>query len=132
MKDLIFVSEVKCSQVLYDEIERNGGEAIMWKTGHGFIKAKMKEVNAVLAGEMSGHIFFRDRYYGYDDAIYAGCRLIEIMAKKKHLNKDSKVSDLIEALPKMYTSKEVRYACEDDLKEKVLKDLKEKVAQNPD
>ena len=80
------VSEVKCSQVLYDTIEELGGNAIMTKTGHGYIKSKMREVDALLAGEMSGHTFFKDRYYGYDDAIYAGCRLIEIVAKNKQKN----------------------------------------------
>ena len=70
------VSEVKCSQVLYDTIDACGGQAIMCKTGHGYIKGKMKESGAILAGEMSGHTFFKDRYYGFDDAIYAGCRII--------------------------------------------------------
>jgi len=81
-----FVSEVKCSQVLFDTINANGGEAIMWKTGHGYIKSKMKETKAILSGEMSGHIFFKDRYYGFDDAIYAGARFIEIVAKAKKEN----------------------------------------------
>ena len=70
-----FISEVKCSQILYDELNRLGGNAIMWKTGHSLIKAKMKEEHAELAGEMSGHMFFADRYYGFDDALYAACRL---------------------------------------------------------
>src|SRR5207247_8749689 len=74
------VSEVKCSQTLYDDIEKHGGRAIMWKAGHSLIKAKMKEEHALLAGEMSGHIFFADRYFGYDDAVYAGLRLLEIAA----------------------------------------------------
>ena len=102
----VFISEVKCSQVLFDEINKNGGNAIMWKTGHGFIKSKMREENAIFAGEMSGHIFFRDRYYGYDDAIYAGCRLIEIIARNKANKPDFKISDLINSLPKTFTSKE--------------------------
>src|SRR3989304_5067627 len=80
-KSATFVGEVKCSQIMYDEIQRLGGNAIMWKKGHSLIKSKMKETGAVLAGEMSGHIFFADRYFGYDDAIYASCRLIEILAK---------------------------------------------------
>ena len=75
-----FIGEVKCSQVMYDEIERLGGTAIMYKTGHSLIKAKMKEEHAELAGEMSGHMFFKDRYFGFDDALYAACRLIEIVA----------------------------------------------------
>src|SRR3989338_10033823 len=78
---LTFIGDVKCSQVMYDEIERLGGNAIMWKTGHSLIKSKMKEAGAILGGEMSGHMFFADRYFGYDDAIYASCRLIEIFSK---------------------------------------------------
>ena len=80
---LTVVSEVKCSQVLFDSINNAGGHAVMCKTGHGYIKDKMKETNALLAGEMSGHTFFKDKYYGFDDAIYAGCRIIEIIAKNK-------------------------------------------------
>ncbi|HUK99924.1 MAG TPA: phosphomannomutase/phosphoglucomutase, partial [Nitrospirota bacterium] len=78
-----FISEVKCSQAMYDDIRAHGGNAVMWKTGHSLIKAKMKEVHAALAGEMSGHLFFADRYFGYDDAIYAACRLVEILKKIK-------------------------------------------------
>ena len=74
------IGEVKCSQALYDDLRKHGGNAIMWRTGHSLIKAKMKETGAEIAGEMSGHIFFRDRYYGFDDAIYAACRLMEIVA----------------------------------------------------
>lgn len=82
-KNPTVVSEVKCSQVLFDTINEAGGNAVMCKTGHGYIKEKMKETNAILGGEMSGHTFFKDRYYGFDDAIYAGCRIIEIIAKIK-------------------------------------------------
>ena len=82
------VSEVKCSQVLYDTINATGANAIMCKTGHGFIKEKMKETGALLGGEMSGHTFFKDRYYGFDDAVYAGCRMIEIVSKNKKANTD--------------------------------------------
>ena len=76
-----FIGEVKCSQSLYDDIRQRGGNAIMWRTGHSLIKAKMKETHAELAGEMSGHMFFADRYYGFDDALYAACRLMEIVAQ---------------------------------------------------
>ena len=76
-----FIGEVKCSQVMYDELKRLGGNPIMYKTGHSLIKSKMKEIRAELAGEMSGHMFFADRYYGFDDAIYAALRLIEIVAR---------------------------------------------------
>ncbi|OGR11949.1 MAG: phosphomannomutase, partial [Desulfobacula sp. GWF2_41_7] len=75
-----FISEVKCSMVMYDDIRKHGGNAVMWRTGHSLIKKKMKEENAALAGEMSGHMFFKDRYLGFDDALYATCRLLEIMA----------------------------------------------------
>ncbi|HYV03493.1 MAG TPA: phosphomannomutase/phosphoglucomutase, partial [Blastocatellia bacterium] len=74
-----FIAEVKCSQTLFDDIARHGGNPIMWKVGHSLIKAKMKESRAAMAGEMSGHLFFADRYFGYDDAIYAGARLLEIL-----------------------------------------------------
>ncbi|MFA6989694.1 MAG: phosphomannomutase/phosphoglucomutase [Candidatus Gastranaerophilaceae bacterium] len=127
-----FISEVKCSQHLFDMINANGGDAIMWKTGHGYIKSKMKEENAIFAGEMSGHIFFRDKYYGFDDAVYAGCRFIETVAKHKKNNPDFKVSEFIKSLPKVCTSKEVRYSCPNELKETVLQDLTETFAENPD
>lgn len=120
----VIVSEVKCSQVMYDMINQSGGEAVMWKTGHGFIKSKMRERGALLAGEMSGHIFFKDRYYGFDDAIYAGCRFIEILAKKRLKNPNLKVSQIVDALPFKSASRELRYRCEDDLKQGTLKELK--------
>ncbi len=126
----VVVSEVKCSQVLFDEINKQGGEAIMSKTGHGFIKAKMKETNAILAGEMSGHMFFKDRYYGYDDAIYAGCRIIEIIAKNKKSNKDFKLSDILKPFKKVCTLDEVRHKCKNELKKPVLKELTEKIQKD--
>ena len=80
-KGATFISEVKCSRNLFEDIEKRGGKAIMWKAGHSLIKQKMKETNALMAGEMSGHVFFADRYFGYDDAIYATIRLLEILAR---------------------------------------------------
>jgi len=121
------VSEVKCSQVLYDTINEMGGNAVMTKTGHGYIKSKMREVNALLAGEMSGHTFFKDRYYGYDDAIYAGCRLIEIVAKNKLNNPNFKLGDLLEPFNKVYLSDEVRLKCPNELKKEVLENLKAQI-----
>ena len=106
-----FISEVKASQVFYDDIPKRGGRAIMWKTGHSIIKAKMKEEKAVLAGEMSGHIFFADRYYGYDDAIYASCRLIEILIKQK-----KPLSSLLSDVPQTVVTPEIRVDCSDDQK----------------
>ena len=76
-----FVGEVKCSQAMYDELAAAGGEVEMWKVGHSLIKARMKETGAQLAGEMSGHIFFAHRWLGFDDGIYAGARLLELLSR---------------------------------------------------
>ncbi len=116
-----FISEVKCSQTMYDDIAKNGGNAIMWKTGHSLIKAKMKETGALLAGEMSGHIFFADRYLGYDDAIYATCRLAEIAAKG-----GKKVSELLADVPKTYSTPEIRVDCPDEKKFQIVEAAKER------
>src|SRR5215471_12044273 len=113
-----FVSEVKASQSLYDEIERLGGKAIMWKVGHSLIKAKMKEEGALLAGEMSGHIFFAHRYFGYDDAIYAGLRLVEQLSRGKET-----LESLVDSLPKLVSTPEIRSDCPDDIKFDVVKRL---------
>ena len=118
------VSEVKCSQVLFDTINKIGGHAVMCKTGHGFIKEKMKETGALLAGEMSGHTFFKDRYYGYDDAIYAGCRIIEIISKHKKLNPEFKISDMIKPFNAVCTSQEVRFPCPNEKKQQTLEKFK--------
>jgi phosphomannomutase/phosphoglucomutase len=125
------VSEVKCSQVLYDTIDELGGNSVMCKTGHGYIKSKMKEVGAVLAGEMSGHTFFKDRYYGFDDAIYAGCRIIEILAEKKRYNRNFKISDMLEPFKKVYSSSEVRLSCPNSLKKSTLDSFKDLISKNP-
>ncbi|HXF90368.1 MAG TPA: phosphomannomutase/phosphoglucomutase, partial [Candidatus Nitrosotenuis sp.] len=114
------ISEVKASQVLYDEIARLGGNGIMWKTGHSLIKSKMKETGALLAGEMSGHLFFADRYFGYDDAIYAGCRLVEILVKESR-----PLSSFFTHLPKTYVTPEIRVDCPDDRKFKVVEKCRE-------
>lgn len=115
-----FIGEVKCSQVMYDELKRLGGNPIMYKTGHSLIKAKMKETKAELAGEMSGHMFFADRYYGYDDAIYAACRLIEIVA-----DSGRPLSAQTEGLPKMTVTPELRVDCPDERKFDVVARVKE-------
>jgi len=125
------VSEVKCSQVLYDTIDALGGIPVMCKTGHGYIKSKMKEVGAVLAGEMSGHTFFKDRYYGFDDAIYAGCRIIEILASRKKENKNFKISDMLEPFKKVYSSPEVRLSCPNSLKKSTLETFENEISKNP-
>jgi len=120
------VSEVKCSQTMYDDIRARGGNAIMWKTGHSLIKAKMKDVHAALAGEMSGHLFFADRYYGYDDAIYAACRLVEILKKfRSRGDHGVTASTLIADLPRTYNTPEIRFDCPDHLKFKVVEKAKD-------
>jgi phosphomannomutase/phosphoglucomutase len=111
-----FIGEVKCSQVMYDQIRAMGGNAIMWKTGHSLIKAKMKEVKAELAGEMSGHMFFADRYYGFDDAIYAACRLMEIVARS-----GKPLSAQLAGLPQTVATPEIRVDCPDELKFEVVR-----------
>ena len=111
-----FIGEVKCSQVMYDELRRLGGNPIMYRTGHSLIKAKMKEVHAELAGEMSGHMFFADRYYGYDDALYAACRLIEIVAKS-----GQPLSAQLSGVPVMVSTPEIRVDCPDEVKFEVVK-----------
>ena len=107
----VIISEVKCSQRLYDDIAKHGGKAIMWKAGHSLLKAKMKEMHALLAGEMSGHMFFKERYFGYDDAIYASLRLLEILAKS-----GQPLSALLADLPKSVSTPELRVDCPDDKK----------------
>ncbi|MBP3820621.1 phosphomannomutase/phosphoglucomutase [bacterium] len=129
--DLKVVSEVKCSQVLYDTINETGAQAIMCKTGHGYIKQKMRETGALIGGEMSGHTFFKDRYYGYDDAIYAGCRMIEIISKNKKVNPEFKLESLLQPFDKVSTSEEVRYPCPNELKKITLEHVKEFVQNNP-
>lgn len=105
------IGEVKCSQLLFDDLATRGGVPIMWKVGHSLIKAKMREEGALLAGEMSGHLFFADRYFGYDDAIYAGARLLEILTQR-----DGTLSSLLSDLPPMVNTPEIRVACEDERK----------------
>jgi phosphomannomutase/phosphoglucomutase len=119
-----FIGEVKCSQVLYDEIARLGGMPIMWRTGHSLIKDKIKIEHAALAGEMSGHFFFADRYFGYDDALYAASRLIEIIKKKKVADQGfSGVSSLFEGLPHTFATPELRSDCPEMQKKVVIAEL---------
>jgi len=108
------VSEVKCSQRLYDDIAKRGGVGIMWKAGHSLLKAKMRETGALLGGEMSGHIFFKERYFGYDDAIYSGARLLEILGRT-----GKTVKQLLADLPPSESTPEIRIDCPDSLKFKV-------------
>lgn len=112
------IFEVKCSKGLIERIQALGGEPLMYKTGHSLIKAKMKAEKALLAGEMSGHIFFADRYYGYDDAIYAGLRLLEI------LSRGEKLSALASRVPKYFSTPEIRIETTDQAKFRIVEDLK--------
>jgi phosphomannomutase/phosphoglucomutase len=105
------IGEVKCSQFMYDELRQLGGNAIMWKTGHSLIKAKMKETHAELAGEMSGHMFFADGYYGFDDALYAACRLMEIVSTS-----GQPLSAQLSTVPKTVSTPELRNDCPDEAK----------------
>jgi phosphomannomutase/phosphoglucomutase len=115
------IGEVKCSQTLYDDIAAHGGRPIMWKTGHSLIKTKMKEEHALLAGEMSGHLFFADRYFGYDDGIYASLRLLEILA-----NDPRPLSAHLADVPQTFTTPEMRTDCPDAIKFAVVKAVTER------
>jgi phosphomannomutase/phosphoglucomutase len=115
------IGEVKCSQTLYDDIKAKGGKPIMWKTGHSLIKKKMKESGALLAGEMSGHIFFGDRYFGYDDAVYAGLRLLEIM---KRSGEPFSLKKLLEGVPETFSTPEIRVDCPDEAKFEIAERMK--------
>ena len=114
------ISEVKCSKTMYDDIRKHGGNGIMWKTGHSLIKQKMKEEKAELAGEMSGHMFFADRYFGYDDATYASCRLLEILA-----DTGKTISELLSDVPDTFTTPEIRVDCPDDEKFELVEKVTE-------
>lgn len=111
----VFISEVKCSQTMYDDIKKHGGKPIMWKTGHSLIKEKMKIEKAELAGEMSGHMFFADRYLGYDDAVYASCRLLEILASGT-----IPLSGYLKDVPQTFNTPEIRVDCPDDQKFEIV------------
>ena len=112
------VGEVKCSQNLFQDIRSRGGIPVMTSAGHSLIKKKMRDTGALLAGEMSGHIFFADDYYGYDDAIYAACRLFQILAQS-----DMKLSELLTDLPKTYYTPEIRIDCPDNQKFRIVEEV---------
>lgn len=118
------IAEVKCSQNLFDDIAKHGGNPIMWKAGHSIIKAKMKETRAALAGEMSGHIFFADKFYGFDDATYAGARVLEILSKT-----DKTLSELLSDLPETFSTPELRVDCTDERKFDVVAKIAEEFAK---
>jgi phosphomannomutase / phosphoglucomutase len=122
-----FIGEVKCSQALYDELEKAGGKPIMWKVGHSLIKAKIKDSGALLGGEMSGHIFFAHRYLGFDDAIYAGARLIELLSRS-----DRTLAELYDTLPVMVNTPEMRVECPDEVKFDVVRLATERLRRRDD
>ena len=130
-KKPVIVSEVKCSQVLFDSLNKLGAEAVMCKTGHGYIKAKMKETDAIAAGEMSGHMFFKENWYGFDDAVYAASRIAALVNKKKKEKKNFKLTKLLEPFNAVYTSAEVRFPCKDEMKKPVLAKIDEEIGKNP-
>jgi len=117
------ISEVKASKVLYDEIEKLGGRPIMWKTGHSLIKKKIKEEKALLAGEMSGHIFFADRFFGFDDAIYSSARLLELLSRS-----DKRISQMLSDLPKTFSTPEIRIYASDEVKFKIVEEVKKELS----
>jgi phosphomannomutase len=115
----MIIADVKASQVLFDEVKRMGGSPLMWRTGHSLIKAKMAETGAPLAGEMSGHIFFADRYYGYDDAMYAAVRLLAILARS-----EESIARMRDRLPAVVNTPELRFPCPEERKFKVVDEVK--------
>jgi phosphomannomutase/phosphoglucomutase len=121
------VGEVKCSQNLFKDIERHGGTAVMSAAGHSLIKKKMQETNALLAGEMSGHVCFADEYYGFDDAIYAACRILRIVASS-----EMKISEMLADVPKTASTPEIRVDCPDDQKFEIVRELTESFREHYD
>ena len=118
------IADVKASQVLFDEIARMGGTPLMWRTGHSIIKSKMAEVSAPLAGEMSGHIFYADHYYGYDDALYAGVRLIGILGRS-----DVSLAEMRDRLPQVVNTPELRFPCEESRKFAVVNEVRDRLKE---
>ncbi len=118
------IAEVKCSENLFRDIAARGGTPLMWKAGHSLIKAKMKETGAALAGEMSGHIFFADRFYGFDDATYAGARVLEILSRT-----DQKLSAMLADLPRTFSTPELRVDCAEERKFAIVESIAEEFAR---
>lgn len=118
------IFDVKASKVLYEEVEKLGGRPIMWRTGHSLIKKKIKEEKALLAGEMSGHIFFADRYFGFDDAIYSSARLLELLSRSP-----KKLSQMLSEIPKTFHTPEIRIYASDKVKFKIVEEVKKELAK---
>jgi phosphomannomutase/phosphoglucomutase len=124
MENPTVIGEVKCSQVMYDELERRGATAIMYKTGHSNLKVKMKETGADLACEVSGHIFFKHRYFGYDDAIYATLRMLELLQDGIDLDAE------LDALPQVFSTEEIKVETTEEEKFLIIDKVKE-LLKNP-
>lgn len=120
------IADVKASQVLFDDIAAQGGKPVMCATGHSLVKAKMLEEKALLAGEMSGHIFFADSYYGYDDGIYAAVRLLNLLG-----HSDETLAEMIDALPEIYNTPEIRIDCDGERKFTIIDEIKARVKETP-
>jgi len=123
MPGATIIADVKASRALFDHVSAHGGKPLMWKTGHSLIKSKMKETGSPLAGEMSGHVFFADTYYGYDDALYAGIRLIAAAAR---LGKS--VTELRTAMPAMVNTPEMRFQVDESRKFAAIDEVKARLS----
>ena len=121
----VVVSDVKASEALFDEVRRLGGTPVMWRTGHSPIKAKMRETGAALAGDISGHVFFADRYYGFDDGLYAAVRLLDVVARAGR-----PLADLVDELPDTVITPELRFPCADVDKFGVIERIRRRLAEN--
>jgi len=121
-----FVGEVKCSQAMYDELTAAGGKVEMWKVGHSLIKARMKQIGAALAGEMSGHLFFAHRWLGFDDGVYAGARVLELLSRS-----DRTLRELADELPVMINTPEIRIDCPDAAKFAVVAAVTARLRADP-
>jgi len=119
------ILDIKASQLIVDKIKSCGGNPIIWRTGHPFIKSKMLETNALLAGEMSGHIFFADKYFGFDDAIYAALRFLDLLSRSSKT-----LDEIIEGLPKSYSTPEIKIFVPAELKLQIIKEIKEKLLKD--
>lgn len=118
------IADVKASQMLFERITLKGGKPLMWKTGHSLVKAKMAEIGAPLAGEMSGHIFFADRYYGFDDGLYAAIRILDILARA-----DFTLAEWLDTLPQWHNTPEIRFACDESRKFAIIDEVKSRLEQ---
>ena len=116
------IADVKASQVFFDRIAEAGGQPVMWKTGHSLIKSKMKELDSPFAGEMSAHLFFADRYYGYDDALYAAVRLLNVVGRS-----EGRVADFRRSLPRVFNTPEIRIDCPEERKFQVVEEVRERL-----